>query len=154
MLGVPQAASANIPNSSSCSDTVRGSWGDDECWLGTTWMKYGSNVGGFQFILAAKGFAPGRVDCGFGQNTRGATTRMQQANGLTADGVVGPKSWAQARKYLSWSGVTNENGSYYNVGLDGARFQVYSNTWLVLSKPQKQYITMRAFMSAWTCGLS
>lgn len=154
VLAVPQAASANIPNSPTCSDIFRGTWGDDECWLGTNWMKYGTNVGGFQFVLSAKGFNPGRVDCGFGLNTRGATVRMQQQNGLTADGVAGPNTLGRAQTYVVWSGITNANGSYYNVGIDGLRFQKWNNTWLVKSNTQPQYITMRAYQSAWACGLS
>lgn len=105
-------------------------------------------------VRHVEGFNPGRVDCGFGLNTRSATIRMQQQNGLSADGVAGPNTLRKAQSYVVWSGITNQNGSYDNVGLDGLRFQLWSNTWLVKSNTQNQYITMRSYVSAWAYGLS
>ncbi|SDD86875.1 peptidoglycan-binding domain-containing protein [Actinokineospora iranica] len=44
--------------------------------------------------LAAHGFAPGAADGVFGTRTVEATKRFQTACGLTADGIIGPRTWA------------------------------------------------------------
>lgn len=54
----------------------------------------GDNVTKLQNILNAKGFNAGSADGIFGGNTESAVKAFQQANGLSADGIVGPKTWA------------------------------------------------------------
>ncbi len=55
----------------------------------------GPAVRELQALLKAKGFDPGAVDGSFGPKTAAAVKRFQQAAGIGADGVVGPKTWAK-----------------------------------------------------------
>lgn len=48
-----------------------------------------------QKALAAKGFNPGKIDGIMGPNTKTAIIAFQKANGLTADGIVGPLTSAK-----------------------------------------------------------
>jgi hypothetical protein len=63
----------------------------------------GAAVVELQKKLAAKGFSPGAADGDFGPKTLAAVKAFQKANGLVADGIVGPKTWAKL-------GVTNPSG--------------------------------------------
>jgi hypothetical protein len=47
-----------------------------------------------QGLLVARGFDPRGIDGRFGPGTRAAVVAYQTANGLTADGIIGPMSWA------------------------------------------------------------
>ena len=47
-----------------------------------------------QHALNAKGFACGKADGIFGNKTYQAVVNFQHMNGLTADGIVGPKTFA------------------------------------------------------------
>lgn len=53
-----------------------------------------------QRALANAGFNPGKADGKIGPNTTRAIKQFQAAEGLKADGVVGPRTWDHLRKHL------------------------------------------------------
>ncbi|WP_351237209.1 glycoside hydrolase domain-containing protein [Streptomyces sp. NPDC002133] len=53
----------------------------------------GNLVKAAQCLLKAAGYDPGAPDGDFGPNTTTAARNFQTSRGLTADGVVGPKTW-------------------------------------------------------------
>ena len=57
----------------------------------------GSVVKDLQNKLNAAGYSVGAADGDFGPHTRAAVLAFQHDHGLTADGVVGPKTWAALR---------------------------------------------------------
>lgn len=50
-----------------------------------------------QTLLTKAGFSPGAADGDFGAKTKSAVMSFQRARGLTADGIVGPVTWAALR---------------------------------------------------------
>lgn len=44
-------------------------------------------------LLLEKGYNPGPDDAIFGPDTEAAVKQFQTDNGLTADGIVGPRTW-------------------------------------------------------------
>ncbi len=46
-----------------------------------------------QLLLQKKGYYTGKIDGKLGPQTQAAIKKFQEANGLTVDGVVGPKTW-------------------------------------------------------------
>jgi hypothetical protein len=50
----------------------------------------GAAVRELQQVLVRLGYSPGRIDGQYGAGTTQAVSKFQTANGLTADGVVGP----------------------------------------------------------------
>ncbi len=57
----------------------------------------GWDVAALQFLLGARGFAPGAVDGGYGSATVAAVHRFQRAVGLEVDSVAGPRTLAALR---------------------------------------------------------
>ncbi len=67
----------------------------------TTTVKQGSKgaaVKELQTLLKQAGFYTQALDGSFGPVTDAAVRKFQKANGLTVDGVAGPKTWAALRK--------------------------------------------------------
>ena len=54
----------------------------------------GEDVKTVQYLVTAHGHPTG-VDGGFGQQTQAAVEAFQSSRGLSADGIVGPQTWAQ-----------------------------------------------------------
>lgn len=52
----------------------------------------GWDVAVLQYLLAQRGFSPGRPDGKFGKRTRKALVAFQRKHGLTPDGVLGPRT--------------------------------------------------------------
>jgi murein L,D-transpeptidase YcbB/YkuD len=66
----------------------------------STEVKSRPNTKQIQAALANAGFNPGAIDGRMGRQTRDAIRAFQRANGLTADGKVGKKTWELLRVYL------------------------------------------------------
>lgn len=60
----------------------------------------GPSVKLLQSLLRRIGYNPGAIDGVFGQQTRLAVIAFQRNNGLTADGIVGPATWALLEGFL------------------------------------------------------
>lgn len=54
----------------------------------------GEDVRAMQLALVAMGYNPGECDGLFGKKTEAALRLFQKAQGLTVDGICGPKTWA------------------------------------------------------------
>ncbi len=83
------------------------------------WGSRGNDVCLAQRRLRTWGYYTGSVDCIYGRLTYAAVTRFQRRNGLTADGVVGPRTWA-ALGY-SGGGGTAAGGGARTVSRSGDR---------------------------------
>ena len=57
----------------------------------------GNAVSDLQQILQNKGFYSGKIDGDFGVGTTNAVLKLQKANGLITDGIVGNSSWKALR---------------------------------------------------------
>lgn len=68
--------------------------GDDIIRVSTTAVK-------LQTALKAAGVYSGKVDGKVGSGTKAAVVAFQKAKGLTADGVVGRKTWDELKQYLN-----------------------------------------------------
>lgn len=64
----------------------------------------GTQVTLLQQALATLGYSPGKADGTYGAGTKKAVGAFQKAQGLTADGIVGPRTLAALQQALSTSG--------------------------------------------------
>ena len=60
----------------------------------------GSDVAELQSILQLIGYRPGAIDGIFGNQTEEAVKAFQRNNALTADGIVGPATYAKLEPIL------------------------------------------------------
>ncbi len=73
----------------------------------------GSDVTRLQQALTTRGFNPQGVDGAFGNNTRAAVIAFQRAQGITADGIVGPDTSERlfgSREAKYFDGVSDFEG--------------------------------------------
>ncbi|HZH75347.1 MAG TPA: peptidoglycan-binding protein [Archangium sp.] len=90
-------------------------------------LKSGSSgpaVKTLQQALAKAGFSPGAADGQFGPKTDAAVKAFQRAKGLVADGIVGPKTWAQLNATSAPSGGS---GPTLKQGQSGAPVSALQN---------------------------
>lgn len=71
------------------------------------WGSRGNDVCVAQRRLRTWGYYTGSVDCIYGRLMYAAVVRFQRRNGLTADGVVGPRTWAA----LGYTGAAAGGGA-------------------------------------------
>jgi Putative peptidoglycan binding domain len=71
----------------------------------------GDSVKQVQQALTTVGFSPGPVDGTFGPQTKAAVVAFQQANGLTTDGIVGPKTAAALNSAVASGAGTGSSTS-------------------------------------------
>lgn len=69
----------------------------------------GEEIRQLQKKLAAIGYAPGTVDGHYGAKTKAAVIAFQKDAGLTADGIVGAKTWAALDEIKVYSLKADEN---------------------------------------------
>ena len=72
---------------------------------------HGSRMKDIQQALKNAGYYDGKVDGVKGKNTKKAIKDFQKANGLKADGVVGPRTWDLLSNYLSAASAVPASGS-------------------------------------------
>ena len=58
-----------------------------------------STVTQLQTILTSNGYPTGGIDGIFGERTKQAVIQFQSSQGLAADGIVGPQTWAALMKF-------------------------------------------------------
>jgi peptidoglycan hydrolase-like protein with peptidoglycan-binding domain len=66
---------------------------------------YKPSVKEIQAALKKAGYYAGSIDGTLGPKSKNAIEEFQKAHGLTADGKVGPKTWAELSKYLNAANV-------------------------------------------------
>ena len=57
----------------------------------------GNSVKYLQYKLLSKLYNPGDIDGAFGAKVENAVRQFQKSNGLSVDGIVGPKTWARLK---------------------------------------------------------
>lgn len=68
----------------------------------------GMTVRSWETFLTGRGNFKSEIDGTFGDDTHASTVEFQKQNGLSPDGVVGPKTWACALE-LGYPGIDDDN---------------------------------------------
>jgi Putative peptidoglycan binding domain len=126
MIVAPGAAYA-----SSC--VARGDWSNN---CTTQSPAYSNLVVAIQFTTGRVGCGPGNIDGSFGQQTYNAVICVQRNNGLSQDGIVGPKTWRALQSGLyylggqaGWSYWTSYYGCYTIAQCGNFRKWLSSDIW-------------------------
>lgn len=154
LMPTPAQASTvhNTLYPSGCNQETQGSW-HPSCWVGYDYVKASTSVLAVQYVLRASGHSPGTPDCEYGSNSDNAAIAYQRANGLEQDGIVGGNTWGSMQGWTHSSGISDEYGTYYNVGSDGLRFYwegALGGYWLVLDPyypGPNQYVQVAGYAS-------
>lgn len=100
----------------------------------------GEEVKELQQDLIIKGYDPGTADGVFGSRTEKAVKAFQMDNGLTADGIVGPKTWAVLLEGSGTPDVPTEDEKPQEDPLEGQYVQIPMNLAAELYNVIKPYI--------------
>jgi peptidoglycan hydrolase-like protein with peptidoglycan-binding domain len=83
------------------SGAMTDDFGDEATLSRTGPFRHSTAVALWQSILVYEGLlSDADVDCQFGPTTEAATIRFQRRYGLSADGIVGPRTWSRADDFL------------------------------------------------------
>ncbi|MEM7800885.1 MAG: peptidoglycan-binding domain-containing protein [Chloroflexota bacterium] len=122
------------------------------CWISGTGRHTDSGryVKAVQTILLCQGYygldATFReLDGDLGPKTHGAIIRYQQDHGLSADGIVGPKTWLSLRSELTYDGIANfrtSRNTVYAYNVKGCNwddvFLLENNRWFFMDHATSQ----------------
>ena len=106
----PQEELAAIAvNPSSTSSTTASPIQTADAFVSPASLEGSARIREIQSALKSAGFNPGPVDGKMGQQTKTAVRDFQTANGLQADGKVGPKTWSKLETYLAKNTQSSSN---------------------------------------------
>ncbi|MEU5387894.1 peptidoglycan-binding domain-containing protein [Kitasatospora cineracea] len=117
---IPAASASTSQGYIAGSGAVTDDFGDEGILSQTSYANSGATAL-WQAILYGDGFSV-TVDGQFGPQTAAATKSWQSAHGLSADGVVGPNTWAKAQSHLRIS--------YTNSTYEGVEYKDLSYGWV------------------------
>ena len=110
--------------------------------VSTKTLRYGNYAKAVQLLLKAELFPNLEADGIFGAKTKEAVEAYQKQHGLTADGVVGPKTWA--------SMITGEAASGDCPNIQPPNFKQYDSRWA--SKMYSNHGDKSQTMKSSACG--
>jgi g-D-glutamyl-meso-diaminopimelate peptidase len=106
-----------------------------------------------QSTLKQLGFYQGNIDGIFGKNTKNAVIAFQKSMNLSADGIVGPKTWSALMPYI--------NGYYLYTIQAGDTFYSIARNFsttvdaIIVANPRTDYnnlqIRRNYYCSFWKC---
>jgi peptidoglycan hydrolase-like protein with peptidoglycan-binding domain len=106
------------------------------CAIGYGYDTAANYITGTQRILKGLGYYGGSIDGYWGPLSEGATENFQAARGLTADGVVGPLTWAKLQDEMRICDITAY--AYYRAPGESCagsfRWGVSSEYWYIKTK--------------------
>jgi hypothetical protein len=142
---------AGPASAASCNNPAKGNWSNN-CTVGDG--NASNLVWGVQDFVNTWEFNTSHTSCGvltedgiFGSATRAAVECYQSHNGLNADGIVGPLTWAKMYGHLL-KDATSGSWAYYRytpTGVDGAEYfkqWVPSGVWYTIDNNNGAWLQM------------